>query len=167
MKFNKKLLVVVGLVGSSVMGTNVMAASATSNASATIVTPIAINNTAALDFGSFSHAAAGTVTIDTAGTRGSSGGVTLIGSGGAAATFDVAGTASSAYSITLPASSTITDGTDTMTINTYVSNPDAGTGGTLDGAGAGTIAVGATLVVAGTEGAGAYTGTFDVTVDYQ
>jgi hypothetical protein len=52
-----------------------------------------------------------------------------------------------------------------MTVGSFVSNP-ASTG-TLSSGGTGTILVGATLTVSASQTAGAYTGTFTVTVNYQ
>ncbi|MDH5545293.1 MAG: DUF4402 domain-containing protein [Gammaproteobacteria bacterium] len=163
-----KLAIAVGLAVTATMSSSVMAATATSNATANIVTPIAITNTAALDFGSFSHGgAAGTVVVDTAGVRTFTGAITLMGVTSAAAAFDVAGTPSSLFSITLPASTILSNGVDNITIDTFLSNPAVAVGGALDATGAAVVNVGATLNIVGTESTGAYTGSFDVTVDYQ
>ena len=85
-----------------------------------------------------------------------------------AAGFDVAGQASTTYAITLPADGTITIGhgvpADDMAVNTFTSNPNAT--GTLSGAGAQSITVGATLTVAAGQVPASYTGTFPVSVDY-
>jgi len=83
--------------------------------------------------------------------------------------FDVTGQANFTYSITLPASPaedvTITNGTDNMTVSTFTSTPSGI--GTLDGTGAQTLSVGATLNVVGGESSGVYTGgPFTVTVNY-
>lgn len=146
-----------------------MAATATGNSSATVVTPIAITANATLDFGTVvAGATAGTVVMSTAGARSVTGGTTLSSkNAGAAGTFDVTGQASTTYAITLPASISISDGAatpNTMTVDTFTSNP-ASTG-TLSTGGAQTISVGATLSVSGSQVAGTYTGTYDVTVAY-
>ena len=120
---------------------------ATATASATIVTPIAIANAADMDFGNVAvNASPGTVVLDPAGARSVTGGVSLpavIGTVTAAA-FDVTGQVNFTYSITLPAgATTITDGTNNMTVDTWTSTPTPT--GTLDGTGAQTLSVGATL----------------------
>ncbi len=147
--------------------TETLAASATANANATIVTPIAIAVGADLEFGSVAAgAAASVVRISTAGARSLvSGDATLV-SGGTiqAGSFDVTGAASTGYDVTLPASITITAGANNMTVNTFVSS--VGASSTLSGAGAETFTVGADLQVGATQAAGSYTGTFNVTVNY-
>jgi len=113
-------------------------------------------------------ATGGTVVLTPAGTRSVTGDVTLPAVTGTvtAATFDVTGEANFTYSITLPAAAiTITNGTDNMDVDTWTSNPTPT--GTLDGTGAQTLSVGATLNVAGGESSGVYTGgPFTVTVNY-
>lgn len=143
---------------------------ATATASATIVTPLAIANATDMDFGNIAvSASAGTVVISPAGVRSVTGGATLPAVTGTvtAATFDVTGQANYTYSITLPAAATtITSGANTMTVDTWTSNPTPS--GTLDGTGAQTLQVGATLNVGGGQAAGTYiSGTpFTVTVNY-
>lgn len=142
---------------------------ATANASATIVTPIAISTTTDMNFGNLAvSASAGTVVISPAGARSVTGGVTLPANAGtvSAATFEVTGTPDYTYIITLPAAATtISNGTETMTVDTWISNP-SGTG-TLTG-GSETLQVGATLNVGASQASGTYTsGTpFTVTVNY-
>jgi len=140
------------------------AATTSSNATATVVTPIAISNTQQLNFGSFSTTAVGqTVTISAAGARSATGAIPVPSSAVTAASFNVTGSGVLTYAITLPASSTITNGTDTFTVNAFTSAP-SGTG-TLT-AGAQTLTVGATVTTAGTLSTGAYNGSFNVSVDY-
>lgn len=138
--------------------------SATANATAEIVTPLTLTKTVDLNFGKFSVSAAGTVVVSPAGARTQTGGCTLLGGTVAAASFNVTGTNNAQYVITLPVSSTITLGATNITLNTFVSNP--ATPGTLSAAGAQTFTVGATLNALGTEGVGVYTGTFNVSVNY-
>ncbi len=147
-------------------------ASETATATATIVTPINIANATDMNFGNIAViATGGTVILTPAGTRSITGDVTLPAVTGTvtAATFDVTGQANFTYSITLPASPaedvTITNGTDNMTVSTFTSTPSGI--GTLDGTGAQTLSVGATLNVVGGESSGVYTGgPFTVTVNY-
>ncbi len=144
---------------------------ASATASATVVTPIAISKTVDMSFGNIAvSASAGTVVLAPAGTRTNTGGVSFPATTGtvAAASFSVTGEGSFTYAITLPSSNyTITrvSGSETMTVNTFTSNP-SGTG-TLS-SGSQTLNVGATLNVGGSQVAGTYTnGTgFDVTVNY-
>lgn len=143
-------------------------ATATSNAAAVIIAPLSITNTAGLHFGTIMRSAtAGTVSIATDGTRSSLGGVTLsaLAPVHSVATFDLEGESGNEVLITLPASTTITNGTQTMTVDNFVSDPDDANPVTLGGA-ATVLSVGATLNVAAGQASGAYTGTFDVTVNY-
>ena len=144
--------------------------SATSNASATIVTPIAIANTVEMNFGNVSPhpTLGGTVVLSPAGARTPTN-VTLPATTGTvtAASFTVTGQANFTYSITLPAgATTISSGGNDMTVDTWTSNPTPT--GDLGAGGSQTLTVGATLNVAAAQAAGTYTlGTpFTVTVNY-
>ena len=167
----KKTLVILTLVlaSSTMLVTDGEAAEATANATAEVMTPIAISKTADLRFGKFSALTGGTVVIATAGTRSATGAVVLSSTNaGGAASFNVTGDNDATYAITLPSSAvTITHGTDTtktMSVGTFTSNP-SGTG-TLSAAGAQTVNVGGTLTVASAQASGSYTGTFTVGVEY-
>lgn len=144
------------------------AAQATASATAEVMTPISISNTAALRFGKFSALTGGTVVISAAGARSATGAVVLSSTNaGGAASFTVSGDANATYAITLPNSATLTHGTDntkTMSVGSFTSNP-SGTG-TLSGAGSQTLSVGATLTVGNAQTTGSYSGTFDVSVEY-
>lgn len=122
----------------------------------------------ALSFGSFSAAnVAGTVTVTAAGARSSGGGVILVPSGsGAAASFSVTGSPGATYAITLPVNGVVflSSGSNTMGVNNFTSNP-ASTG-QLSGGGSQTLMVGATLSVGANQASGSYSGTFNVTVNY-
>ena len=144
--------------------------SATANATATIVTPIAISKTVDMNFGNIAvlTGTGGTVVLAPAGTRTKTGGVTLPVTAGTitAASFTVTGASGYTYSITLPGSATtISYLTNNMTVDTWTSNPV--TTGTLT-SGTQTLNVGATLNVSAGQVAGVYTsGTpFTVTVNY-
>lgn len=144
--------------------------SATATATATIVTPIAIANAGNMNFGNIAVSAApGTVVLAPAGTRTVTGGVTLPVTAGTVsqAIFNVTGTPAYTYAITLPsAATTVTSGTNTMTVTTFTSTPNAT--GTLSGTGTEVLNVGATLNVAANQASGTYvSGTpFTVTVNY-
>ena len=175
---NSKFIIMKRLVNAFLISAVLMAlslsvqaqVSATASASATIVTPIAIANNTDMDFGNVAVSATpGTVVLDPAGARSVTGGVTLpaITATVTAASFNVTGTASFTYSITLPvAATTISSGGNDMTVDTWTSTPTPS--GTLDGTGAQTLSVGATLNVAAGQASGTYiSGTpFTVTVNY-
>ena len=135
----------------------------TANVTITLLAPISISAAADMDFGTMvPTGTAGTVTVTTAGAR-SSVDVDLLGGVPAAASFDVTGATGQAYVITLPSPATLTSGGNTMTVDTF--NHDAGATPTLVG-GSDTFNVGATLHVSAAQAAGTYSGTFDVTVNY-
>jgi hypothetical protein len=142
------------------------ARAATSTASASIISAITIVNTVGLQFGQIApSASAGTVSVDVTGTRSGTGGVTLAGGiSPTAASFLVAGAPNNTYSFTLPSSTTISFSSNSMTVDTFVSNPPVT--GTLSALGTDTLVVGATLHVGASQAIGAYTGTFNVTVAY-
>lgn len=139
-----------------------------STASAEIVAALAIENTVALSFGQIAPTAiAGTVTVTPAGGRTGSANVTLGNKGTVtASSFNVTGAPTNTYSITLPGNGdvSLTGPGDPMTVTAFASTPDAT--GTLDGSGAQTLTVGATLNVGVNQTNGTYAGTFDVTVAY-
>ena len=145
-------------------------ASASASAKATIITPIAIDQVADLNFGNIvAGTDAGTVTVDTEGNRTSSTGITLPNATPGdfqAAKFTVTGLADATYAITLPSSIDIThtNGVTTMTVDEFTSNPDEA--GKLAADGKQTLLVGATLNVGAGQVAGDYTGEFSVTVAY-
>ncbi len=140
-------------------------ATGTAQAAANIVTPISITKNVDLNFGNIAAAStAFTVELDESGTRTSNGGTgTLPSVTGTvtAAEFTASGLTGATYAVTLPSSITITDGTNNMTVDDFNSNATL----TLTG-GSETFNVGATLNVGANQVAGAYTGTFNVVVNY-
>lgn len=149
-------------------------ANTTSDAFATIVAPIAISHEGLddLQFGTV-ISGAGTVTISTAGVRTFTNSALNPGDQGAAPTaavFNVSGEDGYTYSIAFTNATeilTLTAGTDTMEVNSFLASSSDGEGltGTLTG-GTDQIKVGATLTVAGSLGSGVYTGSFELTVAY-
>jgi hypothetical protein len=138
-------------------------ATATANASATIVTPISISKNTDMNFGNVAtDGSVGTVVLTPAAGRTPSGGVTLPATAGTvtAASFTISGSGSYTYAITLPSSVIITSGSDQMTVDNFTSTP--GTTGTL------TITIGATLNLVASQAEGTYTSDtpFAVTVNY-
>ncbi len=137
--------------------------SASATASATVAAPLTISKQADLSFGVIAPTGApGTVTISTAGARTSSAVDLLSGGSTSAASFDIAGEGTSSYSITIPATATLTGSGDDM-IATL--SDDAPGSPALSG-GAATVNIGAELAVGASQAAGAYSGTFSVTVSY-
>jgi len=166
-----KIKVILSVIGLFVFAYNSKAqTTATATATATIITPISISKNADMSFGNIAVQATtgGTVILAPAGTRSSTGGVTLPSTAGTvtAAAFTVTGSGSLTYAITLPSSVTLTHsgGVQTMAAASFTSNPSST--GTLS-SGTQDIAVGATLTVAAGQLAGVYTsGNFNVTVNY-
>ena len=151
---------------------------ATSVATANVVRPIAIAQAVdgALNFGSFSVPAGGTVKIFPTATSGGgrvvvNAGPVLIGAApGSAGKLDVTGEASLTYAITLPADGDViiigpgTTGIRTMAVNSFTSSPTPT--GQLSALGAQTLLVGATLTTAADQVTGAYSGSYTVRVEY-
>ena len=149
-------------------------ASANANASVKIRKAISLTKTADLDFGGIVISASGTA-ADTAvlspanvltapGTNG-----TIVGTFNttSAAAFNVAGTKNATYAVTLPGAAVSLAGSNGGTLNVTAFTSTSGSGtNTLDGTGADTLAVGATLTVPQTTTDGNYSGTFSVTVAY-
>ena len=140
------------------------AATADGTARATILQQVTVTNTSDLQFGTVAiGTGGGTVTVSTAGAR--SCGTTLVCSGATtAAGFSVAGATGMAVGISVPGSVTLTEvGGASMaaTLNASASSL------TLAGTSADAFTVGGSLNVGGTQAAGAYAGTFTVTVAYQ
>jgi hypothetical protein len=150
----------------AITGQNVIAQNATTgsaDASATIIAPLAIVKDVDLRFGNIaSGAAAGSVVLSTNGIRTPSNVILPSVTGTySAAQFTVSGLIGATYEITLPASTTISNGSVSMTIDNFIHDATE----VLNG-GSETFNVGATLNLDAGQDAGAYTGTFNVTVDY-
>ncbi|TFH37721.1 MAG: DUF4402 domain-containing protein [Bacteroidia bacterium] len=145
-------------------------ATATANATATIVTPIAIAQVDDMSFGNIgTTGAVGTVSITTAGARAVTGGCYLPAVTGTfnAASFDVTGQANATYTIAInEVSITLSGPGADMTLDTWATDPTPT--GTLSGTGTETITVGATLHVGVGQLAGAYASgsPFSITVNY-
>jgi hypothetical protein len=163
------ITVATSLLAASSLSAAQNSATTSANAKANIISPISIVKVvgADLNFGDVvPGGTAGTVVVTPAAARTSTGGVSL-GNAAAvtAAAFTVGGANNATYTITLPAGpTTVTAGANTMTVDTFTSNP-SGTG-LLSGTGTQTLNVGGTLNVGINQAVGAYTGTFSVTVAY-
>ena len=133
-------------------------------AAANIITPIVLSHTtgSSLNFGSFTTGTGGTVTVGADGTGSTTADVGFVpGSTEAADQFTVKGDLNRSFSISTGSGSVAFAGTSIS----FSTTPSAVSGKT-DGTGAASFSVGGTLTVAGTEGPGAYTGTYNATVTY-
>jgi hypothetical protein len=180
MKMNKNALLV-AVAASALIGASgsALAATATGDASGEVVKPIAIAKNVALSFGQFAHSGTtqSTVVLKASdGTRTATGSVVLLSGGaGAAGTFDVSGANSATYAVTVPTSASLALSTDTTKTMSFapsyysVGSATSNGTGTLSGTGADTLKVGGTLTVGDgtvTQPQGTYTGTYNVTVEY-
>ena len=142
--------------------TAAQAATADGTASATILTQVTVSNTSALDFGTIAiGTSGGNVTISTAGARTCGSGLVCSGATTAAG-FSVSGVTGQTVGVTVPGSVTLTE-TGGATMSATLSSSAASI--VLDGTDA--FTVGGVLGVGGTQTAGAYSGLFTVTVNYQ
>jgi Domain of unknown function (DUF4402) len=166
---NKKLLLVVGtaIATGGLYSATLNAALVNASASANVLTPLDITAGAAMDFGDVAGdvTSATTVVLTTLGVTSSTDGASAAGTP-AAGVFNVTGAGTLSYSITLPADGTVTLGGagTAMAVNGF--NHDAGGAPALTG-GTASFNVGATLTINANQTAGAYTGNYDVTVNYQ
>ena len=134
----------------------------------TFEAPLEIEETQGMNFGTFlSPNSNASITLSPAGSYTTSGGITFIDSNLNAGEFTITGIGSRQVSITLPSSTTLTNGTQTMNVDSFSSNPSNSF--TLSGTGTGktqTVKTGATLHINAHQRAGNYTGTYPVIVSY-
>ena len=165
---NKMMLRAITGVAVAAVGLGTTAAyaapvSASATARAQILRQIPIANTSDLDFGTIvSGTAASTVIVTPVGARTCGVGLTCTGAT-TGANFNIVGTNNAIVTVTGSNTVTLTSGTNTMTAALVRS----GAAVTLSATGTGSVQVGGTLAVGATQADGAYTGTFNVTVDYQ
>jgi len=173
----KKLLLFAAIViiagySTKVMGqVGTVTTTAASTASATILEGMTLTKGATeLNFGSMTvPTAATTVTMSAAGVLSGGTGIILLTQAPIAsvAAFVVAGTKGSGYSINLPTADVdLASGANHMQVNTFTSNK-ASNKSTIDGGtGFDNFTVGAVLNLDNGQPAGSYTGTYNVTVNY-
>ena len=177
---NNKLLLAAGAATLSACffsGTLTAANVATGTANANILQPIAIVVGASghvLEFGDIvpdSLVTADVILSATTGSISASGAATTSGTT-TAGDFDVTGSNNVSYSISVPADGVVTL-TDTggnsglaMPVKNFTTNQPLDVG-TLDGTGAQTMSIGATLTVGSNQTESTYSGNYDITVDYQ
>ncbi len=140
------------------------AATADGTARATILQQVTVTNTSDLQFGTVAiGTGGGAVTVATGGGRTCA--TTLVCSGATtAAGFSVAGATGMNVGVTVPGSVTLTE-TGGATMSATLNSSAASL--TLAGTAADAFSVGGTLNVGGSQAAGAYAGTFTVTVNCQ
>ncbi|MFC5344414.1 DUF4402 domain-containing protein [Brevundimonas staleyi] len=149
-------------------------ASTTGTGSITIIRPLTITKNADLKFGTVVRpgTGSGTAVVSAAGVRSVTGGVVGLASGDTpqASQFTVAGEGGQSISVTIPATFTMANGSDTLTVTTNNNLTGSAGSQTLSNAlgAAGTLVfnVGGTVPVASTTTTGAYTGTFTVSAAY-
>jgi Mat/Ecp fimbriae major subunit len=156
----------VGTVFAAAFGSNAaQAATASASATAKVLTQVVVTKTADLDFGTIAiGTGGGDVSVGFTNNR------TCASSLVCSATvtsgkFGIAGAASQNVGVSVDSSVTLnrTGGGASMTATLSASNTTLA----LSAAGAATFAVGGDLTVGGTQQAGDYSGTFNVTVNYQ
>lgn len=160
-----KLLAAAATLSMMMAPGQVFAESATFSASATILEALSLTKNADLSFASIipSSSTAGTVVVSPASARTCGAGLTCSGAV-SAADFTVAGADGASYALTLPGSANIAFGANTMLVDNFTTSLIGATG-TLSG-GSDSFQLGASLNVGAAQVAGAYTGSFTVTVEY-
>lgn len=160
---NKKIALL-GAAAIAMVSTGANAATVSATAEVDILAPVTLAQTAGLDFGTVaSGAAAGTVAIGTGvDTRTCSAGLACVGASSRGA-FSVVGASTYTVAITVAASTTLTGAGAPMSLAlTAPSTPTIVANGLPQ-----TFYVGGTLTVGAAQAAGTYTGTYNVSADYQ
>ena len=175
----KKLLIVLAVVLFTVGFANKVSAqlvTKSNSAGGEIVAPITLTSVNKLEFGRIATGTvAGSVVLTPAAAPGITYDVVLAVPGGAtrsAASYDVTGTGGYKYAISVPTGSITLAGSaagTSMTVSGFnalsVGTPNT-TGGTLTTGGTDVFYVGGTLNVGASQAAGVYSGTFNVSVNY-
>lgn len=158
-------LLSVSALGVIAFASQAQAADVTGNASANIQAAIALTEDTAMDFATIVADAAGdTVTLATDDSISATGASTFSGTAAAGA-FSATGTPSAAVTISFSSGDTLTGPGTAMALGNFVH--DAGATPAFDGTGNLALNVGADLTVNAAQTAGAYAGTYTLTVDYQ
>lgn len=166
LKFFTLAIAILGFTATSFAQSNT--SQVTSNAGATIISPISLTKgDAELHFGKI-VGVLGTVTVDPANVRTSSNAAsfTFGMDDHTVAKFNVSGNLNSTYAITVPTGDVeiAETGGQKMIVNAFT--PSKTTGTLATGTGTDTFTVGATLNVTAGQAVGEYTGTYLVTVAY-
>lgn len=163
---NNKILLAVGAATLSITTYTavVSAATVTADADANVVQALLITQTSGMNFGDISESGGGTITLNLDGTRTAGAGTdVLAGGANAQGVYNISGGDTKAYTLSYPVSAIVTGpGGATMTVNNFDDDAD-GTAATGLGE---DFNLGADIVIAGGQTAGAYTGTYTITVEY-
>ena len=159
----------IALLGALLLGLSVEAhaqQSATSTVRVEVESrAITLANVAGLDFGKIlPYGSAGSITVFSNGTHGASNAFVSDATTIQASSWAVTGIPGAPFAVTLPTSVTISNGAENMTVTNF--NRSGATQLFLDAAGNATFTAGARLNVGANQPAGIYTGTFNVTVNY-
>ncbi|MFJ6024627.1 DUF4402 domain-containing protein [Brevundimonas sp. NPDC092305] len=149
-------------------------ASTTGTGSITVIRPLTITKNGDLKFGSVVRPStgSGTVVVSTADARSVTGSVVGLSSGDTprAAQFTIDGEGGQSVSVTIPATFTMANGSESLTVTTSNNLTGSASAQTLSNAlgAAGSLAfkVGGTVPVSSTTVTGAYSGTFTVSAAY-
>jgi hypothetical protein len=172
--------VIVMMVNITTILTAQTSAKVTTNAGAVLIVPLSLTQTSPLHFGTINliTIAAGTCILSTTGVRTFTGGLGASTSIPVAtnAAYTVTGKIAATYSVTLPAAAvTIAIGSsvaapDMMTVTAFTARftgaPADALTSKLSATGTDSFTVGATLTSMASQNAGVYTGTFNISVDY-
>lgn len=163
------------------MGTAAQAQdTASADASAEVLDALVLTNNGSLDFGAMVVSGAGTVSLDAANALTCTDTDIVCSGTTSVAAFDVEGTANKAVTINLPTgtinlrhpnyNASTSTGEHTIELGSLVSSDNNATSGdpevTLDGTGDASFTVGGTITIDGSEEAGLFEGSFDVSVEY-
>ena len=174
MRNSLRLALVGAVISAASFGSVAHAAtSATATATAEVLSTLTVSADSALNFGQIAANTGGTVTVNADGTVASSGSLVSTGTR-APAGFTVTGTNGASVVVSLPTSAATLSlqgwsgagPAPSMSLAGFNSNP----GGSFQlspSTGSATFNVGGTLTVASGQVAGVYSGTFDVSVEYQ
>ncbi len=143
---------------------NALANAASGSASAEIRQPVVVSQTTPLSFGSISANGADIVTLSPAGTVSAQNGASISAGSAVPGRFDTAGSASAAVTISF-ANGSLTGTGAPMVINNLTH--DGGATPSFGGDGTFSFAIGADLVIADDQAPGTYSGTYEVSVNYQ
>ena len=172
----RKALTALGVLALTAIAAPAMAqsASTTGQGSITVIRPLTITKNADLAFGTVVRPStgAGTAGVSAAGVRSVTGGVVGLSSGDTpqAAQFTVDGEGGQSVSVTIPATFSIANGSDTLTVTTSNNLTGSAAAQTLSNAlgSAGSLVfkVGGSVPVASTAPTGLYSGAFTVSAAY-
>lgn len=146
---------------------------ATADATAEILDALVLTNDTGLDFGTMVITGAGAVTLAADGTLDCTAANIICSGTTSVAGFSVEGTANKDVTVNLPSATSSVDlvrvgGVATDAADVIVLDAFTATSGsvTLDGTGEATFDVGGSITLDGSETAGVFEGTFDVSVEY-